>query len=830
MASKYDFAAIERKWQQRWREADLFRTPTEGQRPKFYHLDMFPYPSGELHMGHMRNYIIGDVVARHQVMSGCDVLHPMGWDAFGLPAENAAIERAIHPQDWTLACIGRMREQFVSLGISYDWDREVNTCLPEYYKWDQWFFIQLYKRGLAYKKESPVNWCPSCQTVLANEQVVGNACERCGTEVTKRNLEQWFFRITAYADRLLQDLDLLTGWPERVLVMQRNWIGRSEGVTIFFEVEGSGEAIETFTTRVDTLFGATFLALAPEHPMTAALVAGTPQEQEVLAFIERCARESEIERTSEQAPKEGIFLGRYAINPVNQERIPIWTGNYVLMAYGTGAIMCVPAHDERDFAFARQHGIPVRVVIQPPDCQLDGETMAEAYTEPGVQVNSGQFDGLPSDKGAEAIHRFLEEQGKGRRSVSYRLRDWCISRQRYWGTPIPMIYCDQCGIVPVPEDQLPVLLPPVVDFRPRGVSPLGTAEDFVKCSCPQCGGPAKRDTDTMDTFVESSWYFLRFASPHTEEAPFDRDEVAHWLPVDQYVGGIEHATMHLLYARFFVKALQDMGMLDFTEPFQSLFTQGMIYKDGAKMSKSKGNVVSPDEICSKFGADTGRLFILFAGPPEQDTEWSDEGVAGCFRFLNRAYRLVADNLEACCSDWRETLATAEPDRVVSSLRQRVHETIRRVTDDIRKRMHFNTAVAAMMELMNGMTDFAQHMREHPAPTQHAAFSEAAETAILLLSPFCPHLADELWEMTGHEGFTCNQPWPEFSPAMMAKEEITVVVQVDGRVRDRLILPASADTREIRTRALTSPRVLPFLGGKRPKRVVIVGKRLVNIVS
>ncbi len=830
MASRYEFTHIESKWQQRWREANLFRTPAGEERPKFYYLDMFPYPSGELHMGHMRNYIIGDVLARYKVMTGCNVLHPMGWDAFGLPAENAAIEHGIHPQEWTMNCIRRMREQFDSLGICYDWEREINTCLPEYYRWDQWFFLQLYKRGLACKKQAPVNWCPSCQTVLANEQVVAGNCERCGTEVTKRSLEQWFFRITAYADRLLADLESLGAWPERVRIMQQNWIGRSEGATILFQVEGSQQTIECFTTRVDTLFGATFLALAPEHPMTTALLAGTPQEKAVEEFIERCARKSEIVRESTETPKEGVFLGRYAINPVNEERIPIWTADYVLMEYGAGAIMCVPAHDERDFAFARKYDIPVRVVIQPPYETLDPKKMTTAYVGPGVQANSGPYDGLPSDQGAEAITKFLEEQGKGRREVSYRLRDWCISRQRYWGTPIPMIYCERCGMLPVPEEDLPVWLPPVVDFRPRGVSPLATAEDFVHCRCHQCGGAATRDTDTMDTFVASSWYFLRFASPRVQEAPFDREAVAHWLPVDQYVGGIEHAIMHLLYARFFVKALQDMGMLEFGEPFKNLFTQGMIYKDGAKMSKSKGNVVSPHEICAKFGADTARLFILFAGPPEQDTEWSDEGVAGCFRFLNRVFRLVCDHLDAFRNDWREILASAEPDPIVTCVRRKLHQTIRKVTEDIAKRMRFNTAVAAMMELVNGIADCSLDLRQHPTLAKQAAFSEAVEMLILMLAPFCPHFGDELWEMTGHQGFTYQQPWPECDRSLVVEDEVTIVVQVDGRVRDRIVLPATADTREIRERALSSPRVAPYLKGRRPKRVIIVGKRLVNIVT
>jgi len=829
LASRYQFAEIETKWQQRWREARLFQTPEPGERPKFYYLDMFPYPSGELHMGHMRNYIIGDVLARFKVMTGHAVLHPMGWDAFGLPAENAAIERGIHPYDWTMACIKRMREQFESLGISYDWEREVNTCLPEYYKWDQWFFLKMYERGLAYKKQAPVNWCPKCQTVLANEQVVGTACERCDTPVVKRNLEQWFLRITDYAERLLQDLALLEGWPERVRLMQQNWIGRSEGATLIFEVEGTGEPIECFTTRPDTLFGATFLALAPEHPMTLALVAGTPQEAEVRAFVERSARVSEISRASAETPKEGIFLGRYAINPVNGERIPIWTADYVLMEYGSGAIMCVPAHDERDFAFARKYGIPVRVVIQPKGGNLDGETMTEAYVGPGFQVNSGPFDGLPNDEGAEAITRFLEDKGKGRHDVRYRLRDWCISRQRYWGTPIPIIYCESCGTVPVPESDLPVTLPREVEFRPRGVSPLATAEEFVNCKCPKCGGPAKRDTDTMDTFVESSWYFLRFVSPHVNDKPFDPEAVERWMPVDQYVGGIEHATMHLLYARFFVKVLKDMGMVGFEEPFRSLFTQGMIYKDGAKMSKSKGNVVSPDEINSRFGADTGRLFILFAGPPEQDTEWSDEGVAGCSRFLGRTFRLVADNKGLLVADWRDRLNPEEQDPLVRDLRRKTHQTVRKVTEDIGKRMHFNTAVSAMMELVNTMSDFAAALQQAPTTAKAAAFSEAVESLILLLAPFCPHLADELWEMTGHEGFTYQQDWPTYDPDLAAESEIVVVVQVDGRVRDRLRLPATADTRTIRDRALASGRVIHALGGKRPRRVIVVGKRLVNIV-
>ncbi|MHB1190944.1 MAG: leucine--tRNA ligase, partial [Armatimonadota bacterium] len=612
MAERYDFQRIEEKWRERWEAKDLYATKQDPDKPKYYYLDMFPYPSGDLHMGHMRNYIIGDVVSRYRVMGGYNVLHPMGFDSFGLPAENAAIDKGIHPAKWTLDCIARMKQQFAKLGISFDWSREVITCLPEYYKWNQWFFLKFLEMGLAYKKLAPANWCPKCETVLANEEAESGECWRCGSAVTRKDIDQWFFRITEYADRLLDDIDLLENWPERVRTMQKNWIGRSEGVVIDFKVAETGDALPVFTTRQDTVYGVTYLVMAPEHPMVAKLTAGTEYEAAVREFTENVREMSDIERLSTALEKVGMPIGAHAVNPVNGEKVPIWITNYVLLEYGTGAVMGVPAHDQRDFEFAMKYGLPIRPVIAPPGGELP-EPMVGAYTEPGVQINSGPFDGMPTEKSKPAIADYMEEQGIGRRQVNYRLRDWLISRQRYWGTPIPIVYCDKCGMVPVPEDQLPVVLPTDVKFTGRGESPLTTSESFMQTDCPKCGGPARRETDTMATWIDSSWYFMRYASPNEDRLPFDTKAAEFWLPVDQYVGGVEHAVLHLLYSRFFTKVIQDLGLIDFPEPFTRLFTQGMIYKDGFKMSKSRGNVVSPDYICGKYGADTGRMFILFIG-------------------------------------------------------------------------------------------------------------------------------------------------------------------------------------------------------------------------
>jgi leucyl-tRNA synthetase len=824
---RYHFKKVEARWQQRWAAEGLYRRTTFGDRPKYYCLEMFPYPSGKLHMGHVRNYAIGDVVARFKTMRGYHVLHPMGWDAFGLPAENAAIKYGggVHPRDWTMENIAIMRRQLQELGFSYDWDREIATCHPGYYRWTQWLFLQLFKNGLAYRKHAPVNWCPSCATVLANEQVVAGACERCKTPVERRELEQWFFRITAYAERLLQDLKRLEGWPEKVRVMQENWIGKSEGAEIRFPVVEGPEVITVFTTRPDTLYGATYMVLAPEHPLVAELVAGRPEEDRVREFAARARQLSELARTGGEAEKEGVFTGRYCRNPVTGEAIPILVANYVLMEYGTGAVMGVPAHDQRDFEFARRYGLPVRVVIRPPDRELAPETMTEAYEEEGILVNSGPFDGLPSRRAMGAITAYLEEKGKGRRQVNYRLRDWLISRQRYWGAPIPIVYCGSCGIVPVPEEQLPVLLPYEVSFKPTGQSPLAECEAFVHTQCPACAGPARRETDTMDTFMCSSWYYYRFVSPRAEGVPWDREAVDYWLPVDQYIGGVEHAILHLLYSRFLTKVLYDLGLVGVDEPFTNLLTQGMVLKDGAKMSKSRGNVVSPEEIVDQYGADTTRLFILFAAPPERDLEWSEQGVEGCYRFVNRVWRLVVGVADLV----REAPAELPTGwhGVHREVRRILHQTVKKVTEDIEQRFNFNTAISAVMELVNALYQYRERV---PEVEQHPAlWREAVEKLCLLLAPFAPHLAEELWERTGHHQSVHLQSWPDYDPAALVEEEKIIVVQVNGRVRDRVLVPASLTGEALERYILEQPRVRSWLAGKEIRRVVTVPDKLVNIV-
>ncbi|MBC7328457.1 leucine--tRNA ligase [bacterium] len=818
----YDFKSIEDKWRRRWRESDLYLTRVDPSKPKFYYLDMFPYPSGYLHMGHVRNYVIGDVIARYRVAKGYNVLHPMGWDAFGLPAENAAIKHGIHPQKWTFDCIANIRRQFDLLGISFDWSREIATCTPDYYKWTQWFFVQLFKHDLAYRKKAPVNWCPSCQTVLANEQVKGGRCERCDTPVIKKDLEQWFFRITAYAERLLQDLELLTEWPERVKIMQRNWIGKSEGLEAEFPIKGKDISITIFTTRPDTIYGATFIVLAPEHPLTLELVKGTPLEQEVREFVEKVKLRSEIDRTAMERKKEGIFLNCYALNPFTKEDIPIWTADYVLYEYATGAIMAVPAHDERDLEFARQYGLPIRIVIQPPDNALKEEELQTAYTEPGIQVNSGIFNGMWSEDAKEAIIRYAEDQGIGKRKVYYKLRDWCISRQRYWGAPIPMLYCPKCGVVPVPEDQLPVLLPEDVDFQPTGPSPLARHHSFPFTTCPYCGSEARRETDTMDTFVDSSWYFLRFTSPKEDKAPFDKQAVEYWMPVDQYVGGIEHAVLHLLYSRFFTKFLYDIGLVSFPEPFLRLFTQGMITLGGSAMSKSRGNVVTPEEICEKFGADTARVYTLFIGPPDQDAEWSERGVEGVFRFLNRVYRIFEENFSLYDPNWRvkiEGMSDKEKRRIT-------HSTIKKVTQDI-ERFHFNTAIASLMEFTSSIYDWLQEANKDEK--WRVCFSEALEMLVRLLAPFAPFMGEELWEKLGNKDSIYLQQWPSWREELLQTETITLPVQVNGKVRGTITVPAEASDEEIKEEVLRQERLRQYLEGKEIKKMIIVPKRLVSVV-
>ncbi|MDI3257353.1 MAG: leucine--tRNA ligase [Kyrpidia sp.] len=809
-------AIIERKWQEKWERDGLYRTPDDEGRPHYYCLEMFPYPSGKLHMGHVRVYTIGDVVARVKRMQGYNVLHPMGWDAFGMPAENAAIQHGVHPRKWTYENIDHMRQQQKRLGVSYDWDREVTTCAPDYYKFTQWMFLLFYRRGLAYKKKAAVNWCPHCVTVLANEQVENGRCWRCGSEVTKRELEQWFLRITEYADRLLEDLDTLTGWPERVKVMQRNWIGRSTGAEVEFAIEGRPETIRVFTTRPDTLFGVTYMVLAPEHPLVPALIQDSPERETVEAFQAMMRSASEVERTAADAEKLGVFTGAHALHPLTGERVPIWLANYVLVDYGTGAVMGVPAHDERDFAFAAKYGLPIRAVIRPEDRPLP-DPLPNAYVEDGVLTNSGQWDGMNNREAIQSITAHLERVGKGRFATSYRIRDWLISRQRYWGAPIPIVYCDHCGIVPVPEEQLPVLLPEDVSFEPGTVSPLATNEAFVNTACPRCGGPARRETDTMDTFMCSSWYYFRYTSPKETTRPFDPEAVRKWLPVDDYIGGIEHAVLHLLYSRFFTKVLQDAGWVSFPEPFRHLLTQGMVIKEGAKMSKSKGNVVSPDDIIDRYGADTARLFILFAAPPDRDLEWSDQGVEGCHRFLNRVWRLVMQN--------RDGLAAPAGDRNgadARALRRKVNWTIKKVTEDFGERYTFNTGISAIMELVNAIYAY-------PPEADPATKAEAIRTAVLLLAPAAPHICEELWEQMGESGSVHEQSWPTYDPAELAVEEVEYAVQVNGKVRDHIVVPAEAGEEEVRETALGAEKVREWTGGKRVVKVIVVPQKLVNIV-
>ena len=810
MVEEYAFEKIEGKWQDYWVDNGFYKAPSEvSKEEKRYVLDMFAYTSGSMHVGHARTYSICDVIARYRKRQGYELLHPMGWDAFGLPADMAAVKRGIHPADWTKDNIARWRKHFTRLGMTYDWDAEITTCQPDYYRWTQWLFLKFFERGLAYRKYADGNWCSDCQTVLANEQVVGGRCERCDSIVEKKPLDQWFFRITDYADRLLEGLDRLDGWPEKVKVMQRNWIGRSEGAELLFPIkDGDGRSIEVFTTRADTVYGATYMILSPEHPLLLDLVRGTTPEDSVNAFVQRMKRADRFDRESAETEKEGMFTGRYAVNPFTGEDIPIWTANYVLMDYGTGAIMAVPAHDQRDLDFARKYELPVRVVIQPPGSELDGQHMTEAYTGIGRMVNSGAFDGLPNDEAAEAMTREAQAKGTGRKAVSFHLRDWCISRQRYWGTPIPIVHCDECGMVPA--DELPVELPRDVKLTGKGPSPLSLVEDFVNVPCPRCGGSARRDTDTMDTFVDSSWYFLRFADPHYTEATFNEEAVKRWLPVDQYVGGVEHAILHLMYARFFTKVLFDMGMVDFDEPFTNLFTPGMVTKDGRKISKSRDDGVEVDDMLNKYGADTLRLFVLFAGPPERDLEWSDRGVEGMHRFIKRLWRLSV----ALPSD-----AEKGVDGEVSELRRRMHRTIRKVTEDI-ERIHFNTAISAIIELLN-----AAYTEEN----EPADVADVVDTIVLLLAPFAPHVTEELWHRQGHSGSVHHQPWPGFDAEMASREEVTVVVQINGRLRDRMVVPAGMAEDEIRELALDSERIKQRLANREISRIVVVPDKLVNIV-
>ena len=818
MVARYNPSEVEKKWQQKWAEDRLYEVGEGSSRPKWYALTMFPYTSGDLHIGHWYAMAPSDVRARFKRMQGYNVLHPMGFDAFGLPAENAAISRGIHPFTWTMQNVDNMRRQLKNLGAIYDWSREVITCLPEYYKWTQWFFLKLYEAGLAYRGKAPVNWCPRCQTVLANEQVVtGGFCERCGATVSRRDLEQWFFRITKYADELMQYDGI--DWSERIQIMQRNWVGKSQGADISFALDYPGveeKELRVFTTRPDTTFGVTFMVLAPEHPLVAKLTS-PERKTEVEDYIALSRRESEVERLSTEKEKDGVFTGAYVVNRLNGESVPIWIADYVLMGYGTGAVMGVPAHDERDFAFAQKYNLPIRVVIAPPEWQ--GGELEAAYIDPGVMVNSGQFNGLPSQQGIAVVSDFLEAKGYGGRAITYRLRDWLISRQRYWGAPIPMIYCSDCGIVPVPEEYLPVLLPEDAEFRPTGESPLKYCEPFVNTTCPRCSAPAKRETDTMDTFMCSSWYFLRYTSPNCDTAPFDADRLKYWMPVDIYTGGAEHAVMHLFYTRFFIKALRDMGLVDFGEPFARLFNQGIIITQRQKMSKSRGNVINPDEYVSELGADVVRAYLMFIAPWEQGGEWDDSGISGISRWLKRVWNLVLEPYAA------RVIAENKPsdDKALRDLERITHQTIKKVTDDL-EGFRFNTMIAALMEFTNYLIK-----AKEIGTVADSAWRESVDTLLRLQAPTTPHLAEELWQRRGHGYSIHNQSWPQWDEELAKDEEITLVVQVNGKLRDRITVPVSIAETEAKQLALESQRVKAHLEGKEIIKMIYVPGRLLNMV-
>ncbi|MGD2012325.1 MAG: leucine--tRNA ligase [Desulfobacterales bacterium] len=862
MDERYDPAAIESKWQKQWDAWRLFKVTENPSLPKYYLLEMFPYPSGNIHMGHVRNYSIGDVVARYKRMRGFNVLHPMGWDAFGMPAENAAIANKTHPAKWTYANIDAMRSQLKRLGFSYDWERELATCQPEYYRWEQWLFLKMFEKGMAYRRESFVNWCEDCQTVLANEQVEAGLCWRCGLQVRQKQLWQWFFKITDFAQDLLLYCDKLPGWPEKVITMQKNWIGKSIGARIDFAVENRDEVISVFTTRQDTVFGATFMCLAPEHPLVFKLSRDTPHESDVRQFVERIALQDRSARSIENYEKEGVFTGAYCLNPMNGNRIPVYTANFALMEYGTGAVMSVPAHDQRDFDFAKKYGLEIIAVVKPEDTDLDGQTMTEAYVGSGVMINSHQFNNMDSREALEKIADHLEQNHLGKRSVSFRLRDWGISRQRYWGAPIPMIHCDGCGIVPVPESDLPVVLPEQVDMLEGGKSPLPDLDDFIRVSCPHCGrSDARRETDTMDTFVESSWYFERYCSPRCDSHIFDADAVDYWMPVDQYIGGVEHAILHLLYSRYYTRVLNDQGLVKFKEPFTNLLTQGMVCKETTscpqhgfllpdevgtrnservckmcdkpvtvgrveKMSKSKKNVIDPNILLNKYGADTTRFFCLFAAPPERDLEWSEQGVEGGFRFLNRVWRLAAavmDRLEDVQP------FDGDPDNLADALQglyRKTHQTIQRVTRDIENRFHFNTAISAVMELFNTMSALDMQKKDDD---QLSVMRFAMESLTLLLSPIVPHFAEELYEALGHRSSVLLAPWPQYREDAIVEDEVLIVVQVNGKLRSRFQVATDTNEETVKERAMTDERILKFISGKTIRKVIVVKNKLVNIV-
>ncbi len=840
----YTPASIETKWQNFWDKEQTFACSHTSNKPKYYVLEMLPYPSGNIHMGHVRNYSIGDVIARFKRMQGFNVLHPMGWDALGLPAENAAIKNNTHPAAWTFSNIDNMRAQLRRLGYSYDWNREVATCVPEYYRWEQLFFLKMLEKDLIYRKKAPQNWCPDCHTVLANEQVVEGLCWRCDSVVEQKELTQWFVRITSYAEELLADLDKLhKGWPERVIAMQQNWIGKSHGAEITFpfenaiQVEGKTyKGIDVFTTRPDTVFGVSFMTLAPEHPLVDTLISGTPDEAKVRAFIEKIRNMDRLDRQSENLEKEGIATGAYCTHPFTGKKIPIWLGNFVLAEYGTGAVMGVPAHDQRDFEFAKKYGLNIIPVIQPEDeATLDVAHMTEAHTGAGTMFNSGDFDGIFFEEGKKAVAKALEAQALGKFTVQYRLRDWNISRQRYWGSPIPIVFCEKCGVVPEKEENLPIVLPLDVKTKEDGRSPLPDSPSFYECTCPTCGGIAKRETDTMDTFVESSWYFARYADARNDNAPFDKDIIKYWMPVDQYIGGVEHAILHLLYSRFYTKALRDLGFYPegLDEPFTNLLTQGMVLKDGSKMSKSKGNVEDPTRMIDLYGADTVRLFCLFAAPPERDFDWSDSGIEGSSRFLNRVWRLFAETrngltpMASCSSTATDAESAAQVD-IAKDLRRKEHLTVKKVQSDIENKYQFNTAIAAVMELVNAMYLAKDALCADTSGQK--VFSSAMGTVLTMLCPFTPHMCEELWQELGHSGQVSDMPWPTWQAEATAQDVITVVVQVNGKLRGKLEVPAETNKEDVEKLALADEAIQRHLNGLTVRKVIVVPGKLVNIVA
>jgi len=825
MKEAYNFEQIEKKWQKIWEENQVFEVSESSDRPKYYLLEMYPYPSGRIHMGHVRNYSIGDVLARFKKMKGYNVLHPIGWDALGMPAENAAIKHGIHPRKWTLDNVDYMRSQLKKMGFSYCWSREVNTCLPEYYKWNQWIFLKMFEQGLAYRRMSWVNWCPQCRTVLANEQVIAGSCWRCDSQVTQKKMEQWFLKITAYVDELLSGHEQLGRWPEHVLQMQKNWIGRSTGALVNFPVPSLNKSIEVFTTRIDTIYGATFLVLSPEHPLAAELVAGHPDSKNIKDWMARTIAESRLRREERDEEKVGYDTGVRALNPFSGEEVPIFLANYVLMDYGTGAIMAVPAHDQRDYEFALKYNLPIRTVIAPASPEVVPEE-GKAFESYGVLVNSGPFNGLSSEEAMEKMAAYAREKGFGQASVTYRLRDWGISRQRYWGTPIPIIYCDKCGVQPVPCEQLPVEIPYEAQFTGEEGSPLEKVPHFVQTSCPKCGGPARRETDTMDTFVDSSWYFFRYCSPHEDRVPFVPERAKYWMPVDLYIGGVEHAILHLIYSRFFTKYLRDLGLTDVDEPFPHYLAQGMVTKDGSAMSKSRGNVVDPDDMIKRYGADALRVFILFASPPEKEFAWSEEGLEGCYRFILRIWNLFEENKDLFSSQ-EPSVPEKHDEASYQRLLKKLHQTIKKVSEDIELRFHLNTAISALMELVNVLKKERDLLRSSRKGRE--LLRQTLESLNLMLAPFAPHVAEELWERTGHRVLVAESPWPAYDPELAREELVTIVVQVNGKLRDKFEIPLDTGEEILRETALALPRIQEILAGKQPKKVVCVKNKLVSLV-